>query len=88
MIYKQLECSLELRSQSVCWSAQAPDPMMIIVDSVIAFTVCSLCSVEFFLILLQSNIILEAVLFRPPCVRPKFYIQLALPISPSIMDGF
>ena len=25
-----------------------------------------------------------------PCsvFRPKFYIQLALPISPSIMDGF
>ena len=41
-------------------------------------------------ILSQSYIISEAVLrsvFRPS-VGHKFYIQLALPISPEIMDGF
>ena len=34
----------------------------------------------------ESNIILEAVLLRSVC--HKFCIQLALPISPEIMDGF
>ncbi len=38
----------------------------------------------------QSNIILEAVLLLLllRSVRNKFYIQLALPITPEIMDGF
>ena len=37
-----------------------------------------------------SYIIPEGVLLRSvPCVRcHEFYIQLALPISPEIMDGF
>ena len=39
---------------------------------------------------MSSNIILEAVLLCsvPPFLCHKFYIQLALPISPEIMDGF
>jgi len=37
---------------------------------------------------IESNMILEAVLLFRPSVSHKFYIQLALPISPEIMDGF
>ena len=37
---------------------------------------------------LLSYIILEAVLLLRVCVSHNFCIQLALPISPEIMDGF
>ena len=41
-----------------------------------------------YVILSSKTTVFRSVPFLRSSVRPKFYIQLALPISPEIMDGF